>query len=399
MPLPGFLSRQQLVALMVQQYQADCQQFGITPWSTDAVSQLLAILDSVAFGAFAIESDVDYVASVVDVDSATGPDLDLLVAPYGIERGGGNAASGLVSLSLQSAPSVPVPVPFATLFGRTPDGLQYVPVSDGNEGPNGYQFPAGTTEISVTVSCTTVGTIGNTLPNTITQPISGLGAVGAPAFQSVTNPTAFTNGTDAESDASVRVRFKAQLVGGGTGTAVASFTAASGAATGLLVSVGDCLTQTGTTLLGWESIFVAPPGGAPTSAQIAAVQTAVEAIRAGGMQFAVYAPGQLPVQATALVRPDGTVPWATLQPAIALALTNYINGVGMTPIQKPGNLQTRYVAISGAYNALNGRDTLGNLLVPGILQIDDLLLNGGYASIPVPYGSIAVSSGVAVTQE
>lgn len=397
MPLPGFLTRQQIVAAMVQQYQADCVAYGITPWSTDDLSQLGAIFDAAAFGAFAIQSEVGYVAGVVDVDSATGADLDQLVAPYGIFRAGGNAATGLVSLSLASAASVPVTIPFGTVFSRSPDQLQYVLVSDGNEGPSGYVFPANTAEIMATVSCTSAGSIGNTLPNTVATIVSGLGQSGAPPFQSVTNPAAFTNGSDAESDASVRSRFKIQIAGGLTGTPLASYTAA--AATGLLVSVGDCLTQTGATLLGWESIFVAPLGGASTPAQLAVAYAAVDAIRSGGMQFAVYAPAQLSVQITAFIRPDGTVPWATLQPAATAALTAYVNSVGMTPIQKPGNIQSNFVKISGAYNALTGRDALGNQLVPGIAAVDDLLLNGGYASISVPYGTIAIVSGVSVTQE
>jgi len=103
--------------------------------------------------------------------------------------------SGLITLTV--APSAnPLLVPAGTVFSYQNGATGYASEAD-------VTIPAGNTTATILVSAVTAGALGNIPANT-----AFISAAPLPAgFVSATNPAAFTNGTDAETDAQRQQRF------------------------------------------------------------------------------------------------------------------------------------------------------------------------------------------------
>lgn len=142
-----------------------------------------------------------------DIDTKSGADLDAFVALFGFTRQTSRRASGTMLLQRDTpAPAsfvVPSGAQFSTV-GAYPVIVQIV---------TSTTFPRGATSVSVPAQATVGGASGNVAANTITKfssTVTGL--------VSVTNPTAFSGGQDAESDAQLRERFKRTIFRSMAGT-------------------------------------------------------------------------------------------------------------------------------------------------------------------------------------
>jgi hypothetical protein len=140
-----------------------------------------------------------------DVDSKSGSDLDNFLLLFGFTRYPAKRASGQVTFARQTYATQDVFLSSGTQV-QTFDGS----VTVGTSVP--ALLPTGSTEVTIPVQALVGGSAGNVAANTLVNPL------GVSGFSSVTNQAALTGGTDAESDAAFRQRFKTTVFRNMSGT-------------------------------------------------------------------------------------------------------------------------------------------------------------------------------------
>lgn len=151
--------------------------------------------------------------SLLDIDTKVGLELEQFVGIFGFGRLQGRPAKGVVRMTLETANTVDTPIPVGTRFTTQP-GL--AGTTDGNLSfatTEAAILTAGNKSVDMAVECTTVGSVGNIPPDSITSVGAQLGS------SSITNIAATTGGVDAETDAALRQRFKDCLLRNIAGTA------------------------------------------------------------------------------------------------------------------------------------------------------------------------------------
>jgi uncharacterized phage protein gp47/JayE len=146
-----------------------------------------------------------------DIDSKAGADLDKFVALFGFARQAGRQATGTVTLGVLSPAITDIFIASGTQVVKPATSV--TPASTFQITAPGTLF-AGSTEIDVSIEATLPGTIGNVAANTITS----FGSASANGITTITNAVATSGGTDFETDAELRVRFKNTILRNVTGT-------------------------------------------------------------------------------------------------------------------------------------------------------------------------------------
>ena len=144
-----------------------------------------------------------------------------------------------------------------------------------------------------------------------------------PGVDTVTNPTAFNNGADAESDAAYKGRFPAYIANLQRGTLGAINNAIASVAQGVTFTNSENMNFAGAVQLGNFSVVVASGAGAPSGPFLAAIANAINAVRPFTSTFTVNAPTILTANVVMAVTGSTTDP-ATAQ----AALTAFINALG-----------------------------------------------------------------------
>lgn len=146
-----------------------------------------------------------------DVDAKAGVDLDNFVAIFGFARQAGTFARGTITFSTFTAALSDI-----TIFA----GTQVIKPATSVTPAISFQTTAtstlyaGTTSVDVPIESIVVGTTGNCAANTIIS----LGSASTQGIGSITNPVGTTGGSDQETDAELRVRFKNTILRNVTGT-------------------------------------------------------------------------------------------------------------------------------------------------------------------------------------
>lgn len=163
------------------------------------------IIDTVAQELANAQIDLSQLRGAFDIDSKFGVDLDNFLSIFGFVRKTGSFATGFVTFSRVTASTLAIPIPVGTQVSANN-------VATGGGGSVSLRFattafgeiPPGQLEVTVPVRCIVTGTLGNIAANTITSfgssPILGI--------TNVNNNIATSNGTDPETDAALKVRFK-----------------------------------------------------------------------------------------------------------------------------------------------------------------------------------------------
>jgi hypothetical protein len=133
-----------------------------------------------------------------DVEAKQGADLDDFVALFGQQRLPARRATGTVTFERATAATAPILIPMnsqlATISNPVVLVQTVVPAV----------LPIGETAISVPVQAVIGGAAGNVGPNSVTRRVSLI----EPSITSFSNIAALSGGTDAESDAALRARFR-----------------------------------------------------------------------------------------------------------------------------------------------------------------------------------------------
>lgn len=163
------------------------------------------IIDTVAQEIASAQIDLSQLNSAFDIDSKFGVDLDNFLAIFGFTRQTGSFSTGFVTFSRTTESTLAIPIRVGTqvaannveTVGGGSVSLRFSTTAFG-------EIPVGQLEVTVPVRCVTTGTVGNIAAGTVTS-FGGSPVLGV---TTVTNTIATSGGTDPETDAALKVRFR-----------------------------------------------------------------------------------------------------------------------------------------------------------------------------------------------
>jgi uncharacterized phage protein gp47/JayE len=325
-------------------------------------SVLRAIAEATAGVVLWLQAIILQLLTVTRASTSVGSDLDSFMADYGVTRLAAVASTGNVTFArFTSTQQAVVPIG-ATV--QSADGTQTFAVtldttnSAYNAGLGGYVLPANTASVTVPVQDTVAGSGGNVQAATITVITTPI-----PGVDTVTNAAAFTNGIDAETDAALRARFVLYLASLSEATKAAIGYAITSIQQGLTYTITEDQDYNSNTDDGFFYLVVDNGTGSPPSGLLAQVGSAIEAVRALGIRYAVFAPVVVTANVSMTITSAAGLTHANVVGAVGTALTNFINGLVLGT-----NLPyTQLAAI--AYS------------VPGVINVSAVLLNSGTSDL------------------
>ena len=200
------ITQQQWSTLMVQQLQA------LDPAiSAQVGTPERKIIDTLAYALANAQIDLNALQNSLSVDGKIGYDLDRFVGLFGFSRQQGSYATGTVTFSAGSPTTFAIGIPFNTQVAAV-TGTNSQVVFDTIQNA---VIPAGGTSVDVPVRAEVTGQTGDVDANTITL-LAGSNTIAG--VTSVTNAAATTGGSNQESDAALKIRFKNQVFRNVSGT-------------------------------------------------------------------------------------------------------------------------------------------------------------------------------------
>jgi uncharacterized phage protein gp47/JayE len=233
--------------------------------------------------------------------TSSGQDLDTWMMDFGLARLPAVQSTGVVTFSRYAA-NLDASIPVGSLV-KTGDGLlsfavdKDITLSTWSAALGGYVIPGGVNAIDLPVACAIGGSAGNVLGGTITVIAASL-----PGVDQVTNASALSDGSDAESDTAFRGRFQDFLASRSRATIGAIRNAVAGVRQGLNVAIIENSGADGSTQVGAFVVIVDDGTGQPSANLLSNVATAVDSVRPIGTMFAVVPPQVLRVDVSMTVR-------------------------------------------------------------------------------------------------
>lgn len=355
-----------------------------TPANTNNGSTVWSLGNAHALLALNSQQQAQYLDAISRLATSTGADCDSFVNPFGVTRIGATYATGQVTLTAPSPAQQQIVIPVGGQVA-TEGGIVFTVIADTTNGAynaslNGYPITVGNTSVSATVQCNIAGTTGNVQANQITQLYNTPASPPITGISTVTNTSAFTTARNAETDAQLIVRFAKAMSTGVVGTDNAIAAAILGVQPGLTYSIGDGVNQSGTTTACTVSVYVNILGTSTTApaSLVSAVQTALQAVKSGGIVLTTYAPTMSLVNVSATLHmPTTVVSSSAVVSACSSALTSYLNSIGLNP--SGGSTEVDYLAV--------GALLLNTLLANGGTKVDSLLVNSGTSDVTATFGN------------
>jgi uncharacterized phage protein gp47/JayE len=331
-------------------------------------STLRAIVEGFAGLFLWFQALVLQVLQACRLSTSSGADVDTFTADYmttiGTSNGvasprlGAQFASGQVTFSRFTAAPSTCFIPVGATV-RSSDGSQsFAVIADAtyatySAGLGGYTLASSVATIIVPAQALVAGAAGNVQAgaiSVITSPITGI--------DTVINVATFTNGADQESDSALKARFAAYILGLSRGDYYGTAASVLGVAPSVQWTLTEDYDYDGAYHPGFYFVVADDGSGNPSAAFLAAVTTAVNAVRPLGIQCAVFPPiiltATVSMQLTTL---NGYNHNTVVAQVAALVATN-INSLGL------GNpLQWSQLA-AWAYS------------IPGVTAVAAVLING-----------------------
>jgi hypothetical protein len=368
------------MAFLTQQTFSELQQLESEQYSSQATlpagtapgEPLGAIFNAVALLGVQQEQQTAYVASVARLATCFGADVDSFCAPFSLVRLGAVSSSGSVEASTQSPVTTAVYIPVGSTL-LNPDSIPFLVIADTTQAAynatlNAYVLAVGQSSIAISVVSQTAGSISNTPANSVFLIYSGPGSQPLTASFTFTNPVAFTNGSDTETDAAMKARFASTFSGQRSGAPASIVGAIQSVQDNLTFSVGDGINPNGSENPdGFFTVVVNVQGqsSGPGSVLIQNVSAAIAKVRPIGISYDVIAPTLLTINATYTL--SGTPPAGQTQAqwvaATEAALGAFIDAIGLN-------------AAGGTTTLSYGRCYAVLFGVAGVTNIDNLVLNG-----------------------
>lgn len=287
-----------------------------------------------------IQSLIVTLLTTIRAATCSGDALDTWFADFGFTREGATYSTGPVTFSRFTATYQAV-IPVGSTVTTT-DGTQSFLVLTDTTNPaysaslGGYVVAAGVASVTVTVQAVTAGSAGNVSAGSISV-ISG----GIQYIDTVTNTNAFTNGSDAETDDNARARFRLWISSLSKGTLAAVQYAIASIQTGVSYQVVENQNYTGATQNGFFYAVVDDGSGSPTSAFLATVYTAIDAVRGLTISFAVFPPSLLSANIAMTITTSSAATHSDVVALVNTAISEYVATLTlgqMLPVTKLASL-------------------------------------------------------------
>lgn len=342
-------------------------------------SILRAMVESNSSVALWLQGLVLQVLALTRAATSSGPDLDTWVNDFGVTRLAARPSSGSVTFS-RFTTSIQAVVPVGAQV-RTGDGAQgFTVVLDAantsyNAGLGGYVIPVGVASAAVPVKADVPSAASNVVAGAITSIATPI-----PYVDTVTNVGAFSNGSDAESDAALRARFRAFIASLAKATKTAIGYAITSLQLGMQYTLVENQQYNGATDNGYFYVVVDDGTGAPPSSVLSNVYAAVDLVRPVGSRFGVFAPVVQTASVSMIVTVAPGYDGPTVKGQVGQAITTHVNGLPL-----------------GATLYYNRLAQVAFDASPGVANVSSILLNGGTADLAatarqiVKVGSVAVS--------
>jgi uncharacterized phage protein gp47/JayE len=340
-------------------------------------SVLRAIAEAVSGVCLWLQAIILQLLTVTRASTSVGTDLDSWMADYNFTRLAAVASTGQVTFSRFTATQQAVVPVGATV--QSSDGTQNFTVlldttnSAYNASLGGYVLPANTGSVTVTVQDQVAGSAGNVQAGAITVITTPI-----PGVDTVTNASAFTNGIDAETDAAFRARFQLYLASLSEATLAAVENAIAGVQQGLTYTVTENYDYNGTYDPGFFYIVINDGSGSPPSSLLNAVSSAINAIRALAIRFAVFAPVVVTANVSMTVTSAAGLVHSTIVGAVGTALQSFINSL-------PLGTSLPYTQLAAiAYG------------VPGVVNVAAVTLNSGTSDLTATNKEVIMAGVISV---
>lgn len=342
-------------------------------------SVLRAVMEATAALALWLQGVALQIASLSRFATSNGADADSWAADFNFPRLGAKAASGPATFS-RITPTNPALIVVGTPV-QTGDGSQKYQVIADTAQPaydpvqSAYVLSAGVPSISVTIQSTSASSAGNAAAGFI----NSLGSA-TPGVDAVTNPNAFQNGRDAESDPAYRARFIVYIAGLSKATRAAIESAIKNIQQDIADEIVENQNFDGSANGGFFYVVADDGSGNPPASFLAAVGNAVDAVRPIGSTFGIFPPTLLTAAVSMTLTVDTGYDKTSLAQLVQTALLTYIGTltIGETlPI-------TRLAQI--AYD-----------VSPGIINVSGITLNGLQADLTATSQQVIRASAVTVS--
>jgi hypothetical protein len=296
--------------------------------------------------------------------TSVGTDLDSWMADFGLVRLPATPASGLATFYRFNA-TLPASIPPGAIVKSSDGSLSFAvvqspSVSIWNANLGYYMLPAGVTSATVPITCTSVGSNGNVVANTISIIASSL-----PGIDQVTNPSPLNGGMDAETDLLFRERFVSFLAGLSKATPAAIRSAVANVQQDLTMALLENTAADGTSSPGHFLVTIDDGSGYPDASLLSAVANAIEAVRPVGTSASVIAPVVTIVNVSISIWiPQSSGPVSQSISVVQESVQAYLNTIGI-----------------GCNAALSRVIQAAYVAAPDISNVTDVLLNGASQDI------------------
>ena len=342
-------------------------------------SILRATVEAVAAVTLWLQGLILQVLTLTRASTSSSTDLDSWVQDYGVTRLGAASASGYVTFSrLTNTVAAVIPVGAKV---QTFDAAQsYSVVADVlnasySANVSGYLVPVGVSSLTVPVKADIPSAASNVVAGAIGVMSSSISGVDI-----VSNTLPISGGTDAETDAALRLRFITYIQSLSRATKSAIGYAVTSMQLGLSYAILENVNLDGSPNLGFFCLIIDDGSGAPTTTLQQQVYGAVDLVRPVGCRFAVFPPTIVTVSVSCQLTMAQGYAYADVIAAVGTALSGYVNTLDIGEALR----YTRLAQI--AYDAS-----------PGVLNVSALLLNGATADVTPAAYQIIKTSGAAVS--
>lgn len=354
---------EQYLQNMVSAIQAELPQ--LTDFSPG--SPLLALSESnVGAVAIPIQSLLVTILALTRAQTSTGTDLDSWIAQFGnFPRNQALPASGDVSF-YRFTTGNQATINVGQLVEASVGSILFSVQADTNNpnfspSANAYIIQPSVQSILVPVSAVVAGSSGNVAADAIDTIFSSI-----PYVDLVSNPSAFTNGQDSESDASYLARFVLYLNSLSKATKTAVESAILNFNDELDINIVENEDYAENFKPGFFFVILDNGTGSAPTPLIDSVRQIVEGVRGLTIGFDIYAVVAVNVTITAQIKVDPAFDESSIITKAETALGNYINGLKIGE----GLPYTRVAQV--IYN-----------VSPGITDVTAIVLNGGTSDLTI----------------
>lgn len=342
-------------------------------------SILRSIVETNASVIIWLESLILQVLAITRASTSNGADLDTWVNDFGVTRIAAVTSSGNVvftRFNTTGAGLVPLLAKVQTLDGTQ----QFQVIADVSNaaysvGLGGYTLLATVATVTVKVQALTAAAASNVAASTIQTIVGSISGI-----DRVNNLVNFTNGADAETDATLRTRFVNYIANLSKATKNAIAYAVQAVQANLKYVLVENQTFAGIAQNGYFYVIVDDGTGSPSAALLTSIIAAVDAVRPACSFFGVFPPLLQTVNVALTVTVASNYAGTTVRTAVQTAITSYINSLtfGQTlPVSKVTQL---------AYDAS-----------PGVINVTGVTLNAAMIDITSTFQTLSKAGTVVVS--